>query len=78
MDEQPANALKKKDSSIAVALRMQKEQKVDAFVSAGNTGAVMASALFGLGRVKGIRRLRLVQFSRQKTARCYFWMQAQM
>ena len=56
MDEQPANALKKKDSSIAVALRMQKEQKVDAFVSAGNTGAVMASALFGLGRVKGIRR----------------------
>ncbi len=56
MDEQPSSALRKKDSSIAVGIKMLKEGEVDAFVSAGNTGAVMASALFGLKRIKGIRR----------------------
>jgi len=57
MNEHPATALKqKKDSSIAVAVRLHKEGKVDAVVSAGNTGAVMASALFGLRRVECIRR----------------------
>ncbi|MBN2412198.1 phosphate acyltransferase PlsX [candidate division KSB1 bacterium] len=56
MHEQPANALKMKDSSISVSIAMLKDHKVDAFVSAGNTGAVMASALFGLKRIKGIRR----------------------
>lgn len=47
---------KKKDSSIAVAMRLHQQNKVDAVVSAGNTGAVMASALFVLKRIKGIRR----------------------
>ena len=56
MDEQPSLALKKKESSIAVAMMLHKEHKVDAVVSAGNTGAVMASALFDLKRVPGIRR----------------------
>lgn len=57
MDEQPSVALKyKSDSSIAVATRLHAEKNVDAVVSAGNTGAVMAHALFGLKRVQGIRR----------------------
>lgn len=57
MDESPTAAIKKKkDSSIAVCTRLHKEGKVDAFVSAGNTGAVMASATFGLGRIPGVSR----------------------
>jgi glycerol-3-phosphate acyltransferase PlsX len=57
MDEQPAAAVKsKKDSSMAVALRLVKEGQSDAFVTAGNSGGAMAAALFGLGRIKGIKR----------------------
>jgi glycerol-3-phosphate acyltransferase PlsX len=46
----------KKDSSLAVGMRLVKEGKADAFASAGNSGAVMAAALFGLGRIRGIER----------------------
>jgi phosphate acyltransferase len=57
MQEHPANAIKeKKDSSINVAMRLLKNKEVDGFASAGNTGAVMAGALFTLGRVSGIKR----------------------
>jgi len=56
MEDPALTALKKKDSSIAVAMQMQKEGAVDAVVSAGHTGAVMTSALFTLGRIEGISR----------------------
>ncbi|HWJ03936.1 MAG TPA: phosphate acyltransferase PlsX [Verrucomicrobiae bacterium] len=57
MDEHPATAVrKKKDASIVVATRLVKEGTADAVVSAGSTGAQMAAALFGLGRIKGIER----------------------
>jgi phosphate acyltransferase len=57
MSEHPVEAVRsKKDSSINVCHRLLKEGKGDAVVSAGNTGAVMASALFTLGRIKGIER----------------------
>jgi len=57
MDEHPAKAVKsKKDASINVAVSLVKEGKADAVVSAGNTGALMAAALFKLGRVAGIER----------------------
>jgi phosphate acyltransferase len=57
MHELPSVVLKQKvDSSIAVAVRLHASRQVSAVVSAGNTGAVMASALFGLKRVRGIRR----------------------
>lgn len=56
MEGDPVGSLKKKDSSIAVGMRMQKEGKVDAFISGGNTGAVMAHALTTLGRMEGIHR----------------------
>jgi glycerol-3-phosphate acyltransferase PlsX len=57
MGEQPAATLrKKKESSIAVGLRLQSEGLVQGFVSAGNTGAVAANALIILGRIPGIDR----------------------
>ncbi len=57
MSESPAVALKqKKDSSISVAMQLHKEGKVDAVVSAGNTGAILASALFQLRKIKGVNR----------------------
>jgi glycerol-3-phosphate acyltransferase PlsX len=61
MDEHPAQAARqKKQSSIAVGLRMLKAGEADAFVSAGNTGAVMAGAIMYVGRVRGIERPSLV------------------
>jgi len=57
MDEHPANAVrKKKDASIVVATHLVKFGEADAVVSAGSTGAQMAAALLGLGRIKGIER----------------------
>ena len=56
MDEHPSDSLKKKNSSMAVAVRLVKEGRASAAVSAGNSGAMMAAALFGLGRVRGIDR----------------------
>ena len=57
MNEHPALAVKrKKNSSIVVAIRIQKEGKVDAAVSAGNTGAFMTAAMFELKRIEGINR----------------------
>jgi len=56
MSDAPTEGIRKKTSSIAVGLEMQKEGRADAFVSAGNTGAVMASSVFGLGKIEGISR----------------------
>jgi glycerol-3-phosphate acyltransferase PlsX len=57
MDEHPAAAVRaKRDASINVGMGLVKRGVAGAFVSAGNTGAVMASALMTLGRVHGIER----------------------
>ena len=57
MGESPTVSIRsKKDSSISVAVRMVKEKKADAFVSAGNTGAVVCAATFMLGLLSGIGR----------------------
>jgi len=57
MEESPAQAARqKKQSSIVVGLKLLKSGEVDAFVSAGNTGAVMAGAIMYVGRVRGIER----------------------
>jgi glycerol-3-phosphate acyltransferase PlsX len=57
MGETPARAIRsKKDSSIVRGLELVKEKKADAFISAGNTGAVMAGSLFKIGRIKGLNR----------------------
>lgn len=47
---------KKKDSSLVVGLTHLKEQKIDGFVTAGNTGAVLAGGIFVVGRIRGISR----------------------
>ena len=56
MDEHVDVVKSKKNSSIRVGMRMVREGKADAFVSAGNSGAVMASAIFDLRRIRGIKR----------------------
>lgn len=57
MDDSPALALKsKKDSSMRVAINLVKEEQADAVVSAGNTGALMATARFVLKMLPGIDR----------------------
>ncbi|MBA2247233.1 MAG: phosphate acyltransferase PlsX [Chloroflexia bacterium] len=57
MDEHAAQAVRRKPrSSIVVALRLIKDGRADAVVSAGNSGAVMAAALMVLGRIPGIDR----------------------
>lgn len=57
MSEEPAQAVRsKRDSSIVRGLTLHAEGGADAFVSAGNTGAVMAGSTFILGRIKGISR----------------------
>ncbi len=57
MDEQPTIALRtKKDSSMRVALNLVYQNKADACVSAGNTGALMATARFVLKTLPGIDR----------------------
>lgn len=51
------DALKSKpNASIRVGMRMVREGQADAFASAGNSGAVMASAIFDLRRIRGIKR----------------------
>ncbi len=57
MHESPVAALKQKpDSSLVVGVMLLKEKKVDAFVSAGNTGAVTAASTLLLGRIRGVSR----------------------
>ncbi len=57
MQDSAMTALKqKKDSSISVGITLQKEQKADAFVSAGHTGAVMSASTLILGRIEGVGR----------------------
>lgn len=61
MCEVPGQAIiRKKDSSIRVGLQIVNEGKADAFVSAGNSGAVMAGALLILKRIPGIDRPAIV------------------
>ncbi|MBT9140259.1 MAG: Phosphate acyltransferase [Dehalococcoidia bacterium] len=56
-DEAPVLAVRrKKESSMMIAIRMVKEGKADAVVSAGNTGALMAGSLLIAGRLGGIER----------------------
>jgi glycerol-3-phosphate acyltransferase PlsX len=61
MDEKPQEALrKKKDSSMRVAIDMVKAGEADACVSAGNTGALMATARFVLKTIEGIDRPAII------------------
>jgi glycerol-3-phosphate acyltransferase PlsX len=57
MDEHPAHAVRNKpDSSMSVCARLCKTGRADGWTSAGNSGAVMAAALFIQGRIRGVDR----------------------
>ena len=61
MDESPASAMRgKKDSSMRVAINLVKEGRADACISAGNTGALMATARFVLKTLPGISRPAII------------------
>jgi glycerol-3-phosphate acyltransferase PlsX len=58
--EPPVAAIRsKKDSSIVVALKLVKRGEADAFVSAGNSGAVLAGGQILVGKIKGVERAPL-------------------
>jgi phosphate acyltransferase len=57
MNEHPTRALKEKQqSSIAIGFHLLATGKMDAFISAGNTGAMLVGALFSLKPIEGIQR----------------------
>jgi len=63
MNESPTEALKTKgNASMPVGIKLHKEREVDAFVSAGNTGAQMAASLLNLGRISGVNRPAIGSF----------------
>ncbi len=73
MDEHPAQAVRAKpDSSISVCARMCKEGRADGWISAGNSGAVMAAALLIQGRIRGIDRPALGSIVPTKNGFAYF------
>ncbi|HEX7596972.1 MAG TPA: phosphate acyltransferase PlsX [Polyangia bacterium] len=71
MDEAPAVAFRqKKASSMRVCFEMARQGEVDAVVSAGNSGAMMAGALLVLGRISGVERPGIVTTFPTETGQC--------
>ena len=63
MEESPSSAIKnKQQSSIVVGMGLHKVGKCDAFVSAGNTGALLAASAFILGRLEGVSRPTIASY----------------
>ncbi|RNC80063.1 MAG: phosphate acyltransferase PlsX [Balneola sp.] len=63
MEESPASAVKnKRNSSIAIGLGLHKAGKCDGFVSAGNTGALLAASTFILGKLVGVSRPTIASY----------------
>lgn len=63
MEESPATAVRcKRNSSIVIGLSLHKAGKCDAFVSAGNTGALLAASTFILGKLEGVSRPTIASY----------------
>lgn len=63
MGEVPTKAIReKKDSSLVVAMKLVRDEKADAIVSAGSTGAILVGGQLVVGRIKGIKRPALAPF----------------
>jgi glycerol-3-phosphate acyltransferase PlsX len=62
MGEKAVLAARKSGSSLGVLTQLHKDGQVDAIFSAGNTGAVVATALLGLGRLESVSRPALLAF----------------
>jgi glycerol-3-phosphate acyltransferase PlsX len=73
MDDHPAQAVRSKpDSSMNVCARMCKDGRADGWVSAGNSGAVMATALLIQGRIRGVERPALGSIVPTQSGFAYF------
>jgi glycerol-3-phosphate acyltransferase PlsX len=73
MDEHPAQAVRAKpDASMSVCARLVKQGQADGWISAGNSGAVMAAALFIQGRIKGVERPALGSIVPTQNGFAYF------
>ena len=73
MDEHPAHAVRSKpDASINVCARLVKEGRADGWTSAGNSGAIMAAALFIQGRIRGVERPALGSIVPTQNGFAYF------
>lgn len=71
MEDEPAAAAKsKQDSSMVVGMNLLNKGEADGFFSAGNSGGVMAAALFTLGRIPGIKRPALSALYPTSTGSC--------
>lgn len=63
MHDSPSAAVKsKRNSSISIGINLHKEGKCDAFVSAGNTGALLAASTFILGKLQGVLRPTIASY----------------
>jgi phosphate acyltransferase len=73
MDDHPAQAVRSKpDASINVCARLVKEGRADGWTSAGNSGAIMAAALFIQGRIRGVERPALGSIVPTQNGFAYF------
>lgn len=63
MEEHPTKAFKEKpESSIAIGFGLLAHRKIDAFISAGNTGAMMVGAMYSVKTIEGILRPTIASF----------------
>ena len=63
MDEHPTKAFKEKpDSSIAIGFGLLAHKKIDAFIGAGNTGAMLVGAMYSVKTIEGILRPTIASF----------------
>lgn len=63
MHEHPTKAFKEKpDSSIAIGFGMLGHKKIDAFISAGNTGAMLVGAMYSVKQIDGLSRPTIASF----------------
>jgi phosphate acyltransferase len=71
MTDKPAeNARRKAQNSMTIGMELIKSGNGDAFVTAGNTGGAMATALFSLGRIRGVKRPALTALFPVKGGHC--------
>ncbi len=74
MADSPTSALKSKpDSSIVVGAEMVRDGKADAFISAGNTGAMMAASTLVMGRIPGVGRPTIGAEMPNVNGTCYLY-----
>ncbi len=75
-EEDPVVAIKRKETSLRIALTMLKDGEGDAVVSAGNTGALIAGSTLFLKRIKGVRRAALTPVMPTTKGGCFLLVDA--